>query len=114
MPQQQRLDRAVERVIAASIHSVGDLDLVLALQRDPGRRWTVDELAREIDCPESWAGAQLERLRADGLVHHEPPDRYALTRTPGTRAAVDRLAELTSQRRADLVRRIFARRHRHR
>lgn len=59
-------------LIRASISSVWDLELLLLLRRTPERRWTADELVRELRASPTAVSRAVARLRAQGFAEESP------------------------------------------
>ena len=101
----------VAAFIARYVGSVVQLESLLLLAGDAGRRWTVDDVARELRIDRAWAEAQLDVLCGQSLLacddhpvrrfHYAPPDQ----RTQETVAA---LARTYAERRVSVTSLIFA------
>jgi hypothetical protein len=98
------------RFLAAHIHSVVQLDLLLLLHRDRALAWTASDAARELRAPEPWIAGQLADLCAAGVAAAGPEDppafRFAARDALGE--VVLELADLHARRRTTLVRLIHA------
>lgn len=98
----------VRRLIADSIESVAQLEVLLLVRAAPDKRWTPDEVARALVTRPPAAAGFLAQLEATDLVTRDG-DGYRYT-PPGTTAGtVDRLAECYATRRPTVVGLIFDR-----
>ncbi len=99
---------AVERLIAAHIHSVEQLEVLLLLRRDD-RAWTAEEVARELSTNADSAMARLRDLTARGLavVDDAMAGSFRYRRGPDDRTVSD-LAECYAKRRVRVISMIFA------
>jgi hypothetical protein len=87
----------VRRLLQASIRSIAELELLLALRRDHSRAWTAAEAAGALGLETKATERMLFDLMARGLltVSRVPPLAYRFSpRTPELRATVGRLGEL--------------------
>jgi hypothetical protein len=97
--------------IAKYIGSIVQLESLLLLAGNPGRRWAADDVARELRIDRGWANAQLNVLRGQSLVvcddgsiqlfHYAPPDQRM-------RDTVAALARAYAERRVTVTSLIFA------
>lgn len=100
----------MRRLIADSIDSVEQLEILLLLLQHPARTWTAEEVARELRISPLSAGDRLEDLAHDALlarVKGEEEYRYA----PGSAAldeAVRGLATAYTERRVTVINLIFS------
>jgi hypothetical protein len=106
----RRLSATARRFLAERIHSVLQLELVLLLARDPGRRWTTAAVAQELRGPEPWIAGQLTDL-VDAGVARAPRDGaepVAYARDGPWAAAIGEIDEQYRRRRTSVIRLIFA------
>jgi hypothetical protein len=105
------LPEGVRQLIADSIDSVEQLEILLLLQQHPARTWTAESVARELRVSPLSAGDRLEDLTRDALLvrvkGNEEEYRYA----PGS-AALDEaargLATAYTERRVTVINLIFS------
>ena len=102
------LTPSAQRLLTQHVDSVGALDLLLLIHRTRDRDWGVDELCKQLRCPESWAENQLAGLAAAGLVTQPAEGRYRFSRGLEYGPAVDEIARTCRHYRARIVRMIFA------
>jgi hypothetical protein len=108
----ERIPREVQRFVAERIDSVGLLEVLLLLESDPARTWSVPEVSAALRSERTWAEVQLEYLRVEGLLladGQEPRYRYDPVR-PEVEPAVAWLADAFETRRADVIKLIFSQR----
>lgn len=104
------LPEGVRRLIADSIDSVEQLEILLLLLQHPERTWTAETVARELRVSSLSAGDRLEDLTRDALlarVKGGEEYRYA----PGSAAldeAVRGLATAYTERRVTVINLIFS------
>lgn len=104
------LPEGVRRLIADSIDSVEQLEILLLLLQHPERTWTAETVARELRVSSLSAGDRLEDLARDALlarVKSGEEYRYA----PGSAAldeAVRGLATAYTERRVTVINLIFS------
>lgn len=96
----------VRSFVRENIESVGMLELLLVLEADPEREWSLSELSSELRVHRHGLARHLGHLRARGLVERdgtvEPTFRYA-ARNPGTRSIVKQLRTAFETRRLRLA-----------
>jgi len=96
----------VRSFVRENIDSVGMLELLLVLEGDPGRVWSLAELSAELRLHHDGLSSQLEHLRNRGLVARdgtvEPMFRYSAA-CPGTRSTVKQLRRAFETRRVQLA-----------
>jgi hypothetical protein len=109
VPDRAQLTRAAERLISGHIESVGALDLLLLLHDRRDRDWSLDELCRELRCPEGWAEGEIRRLDRLELLASVGEGRYRYRRGRRHGPAVDEIARACRRNRAEVTRLIFAR-----
>lgn len=63
------IPKDVRAFVVRYLKSVAHLEVALLLSSDPKRRWTPDELSRELRTNPAYAKSQLEQLEKSGLVH---------------------------------------------
>lgn len=96
----------VRRFVARCVHSVAEMEALVALQRERGRSWTDAELAPVLGAPPDEAGRILFDLMARGLLRltNNAPLAYRYDpRDPEVRRAADTLAALQATRRAAVL-----------
>ncbi|CAA9509504.1 MAG: hypothetical protein AVDCRST_MAG30-2401 [uncultured Solirubrobacteraceae bacterium] len=95
--------------IAANLESVAQLEVLLLLRAAPGKRWTVDEVARaQVSAPDSIARC-LEYLAGRGLLDaDEDGDGFRYAPPAAQEPVVDQLAKAYATRRPTVVAQIFA------
>jgi len=100
--------------ITKHVDSVVQLETLLLLAGDPGRRWTADDVSRELRIDRGWAEAQLDVLCARSLLACDAEAvrhyRYAPA-DARTRDTVAALAKAYSERRVTVTGLIFAKPH---
>jgi hypothetical protein len=100
--------------IAKFVGSVVQLESLLLLAGDAGRRWTADDVARELRIDRAWAEAQLDVLCGQSLLACEEGAarhfRYAPPDQP-TRDTVAALATTYAERRVTVTGLIFSKPH---
>jgi len=64
----ERLPSPLVRFISTHLRSVWALELLLILMREPGRKWTVPELVRDMRASTSLIEGLLVGFERDGLV----------------------------------------------
>jgi hypothetical protein len=102
----------LRRFIAAHIHSVAQLEILLLLHTDPNHPWTAENIARELRIEPAGAAEQLAALVAAGLAAPEPNTtppafRYHAA-TPDVQADTLALAQAYLIRRVTVIGLIFA------
>jgi DNA-binding IclR family transcriptional regulator len=90
------------------IRSVWALELLLLLHRNPARRWSAEELVRELRSSEALINSCLDSLKAAGLVSDESDGsfRYAPA-TPELGTACNELAKVYAARPMSLAKAIM-------
>jgi hypothetical protein len=68
------LPEPVERLVRRYIHSVGELEVLLLLARDPARWWSADAINQELRASMVSARRHLKELIADQLVERRGSD----------------------------------------
>jgi hypothetical protein len=90
------------------IHSVAQLEVLLALHREPDRRWTVEEMTGSLYLQPQMVADLLQDLARRGFAGEENGVfRYRQDRDD-IRAIMDRLAQLYKERRVAVAAEIFA------
>lgn len=108
---QSRLPRDVYGFLRAHIRSIGQLEVLLLLSRDPARTWTVNEVNRELRMSDHAARKHLELLRDQQIVREEAGSerRYHFApQDPNLPAVVRRLDGMFHQWVASIVDAIYA------
>ena len=101
----------VRAFVTEHVDSVLQLELLLLLRSDAGRRWSAAELAQELRIDAAWAAGQLDELCRHGLLHCEPADRptYRFApKSPDLDRTVADLAEAYAHRRVTVIGLIFS------
>ena len=88
------MDRDLVDFLQESFASVWSLEILLALHRDPSRKWTAEELIAELRSSEVVVRQSLDGLFAAGLILEEAGGsvRYGPA-SAGQNELVERLAE---------------------
>jgi hypothetical protein len=102
----------VRLLVAEHIRSVLELECLLLLRRDPARRWTAEELARELRIDIEWAIRELSDLARRGFAARDDSPVPHYSYAPSTPALGEILAELAvlyAERRVSVTELIYAR-----
>lgn len=67
----EEFPESIKDFLRRYISSVGHLDILLLLYKDPERKWTVKEVSQELRTNLSLAEDQLKQLNRSGLVMEE-------------------------------------------
>lgn len=105
------LDPEVERFIAAHIHSVEQLEVLLLLQRCGEREWSAQDVSRELASHPHSVESRLLDLRARGLVaarEDGPGLTYRFAPSAGVAATIAALQQAYTVRRVAVITAIFA------
>jgi len=99
------LTEPVRRFLSEHINSVVQLEALLLVSSQPERRWTADELGRELRVEIGWAEAQLNDLCSRGLLDCEDTVRsYTYKpKSPELQAAVNHLSSAYRERRVAVI-----------
>jgi hypothetical protein len=103
---QREIPARARELIRNSIHSLEALEALLWLRGAASRRWTAEQLARELRLPEARLTTALRNLVLGRLIREgeESPRRYQYwPQEPGTAAAVDELAEAYESSRPEVL-----------
>ena len=102
--------REVRQFIAQHVSSVAQLEVLLLVRSAAAEAHTAETVAQALRIDPGWAGAELERLRADGFLAEADgtPDAYCYAPSARLRAGVDRLAESFSTHRVSVITLIFS------
>ena len=96
----------VRRLILDDIESVGQLELLLLLHKDPSKEWRAGPAARELHTDPGWALSQLELLASREILQTtggpDPGFRFRPS-TPELENAVNGLARAYAERRVSIV-----------
>ncbi len=105
----KEVSEEVGRFLAAHISSVAQLETLLLLQMNPGRKWSAEELAHELRIESVGAEKQLGMLVRSGLLRKDEEGRfgYAPANAELHRAVVA-LAQSYLVRRVTIIAMIFA------
>jgi AraC-like DNA-binding protein len=89
----------VHRFIHQHVASVELLEVLLLARRSPGRKWSVEDVSRELYSHPTSIARRFEALLGSGFVRETAPGvvQYA-PRTMELDAAISRLAELYRER----------------
>jgi hypothetical protein len=58
----------VQSLLAEAVDSIGTLELLLLLYRDPSREWSAEAASAQLRAERRWARGRLESLTAAGLA----------------------------------------------
>jgi len=107
------IQESVRRFIAEYVGSVGELELLLLLYRDPRTQWSVEGISRELGVERSWATRRLEELCRRGFVAAEgsPVPSYAYRANAEVDAVIGAVARTYAERRVAVIELIFSRPH---
>ena len=100
----------VRQFIIDHIDSVMQLEVLLLIASEPGRAWTVKDLAELLRIDPTWVDSQLRAMAARGLVAQQP-DSAAFRFEPRSAElsqALDELAKTYADRRVTVIGLIFA------
>jgi hypothetical protein len=104
-----RLSIRAQRFLAQDVSSVMQLELVLALHRDPAASWTPAALAGELRAPAAWIVEELTALLAVGVARSDDDGTtYRLERAGADSAGLDEIAAAFPRRRTSIINLIFA------
>lgn len=106
MPEQRPLPSDVESFISYCIDSVEQVEILLLLSAERERHWTIDDLSKHLRSSRRSVGLRLSSLVAHGLVARSGMSFYYAAADHDD-ALVKRLAEVYTQRRNSVIRRIF-------
>lgn len=101
----------MRRLIADSIDSVEELEILLLLLQNPERTWTAESAARELRISPLSAGDRLEELTREALLARVKGGEEAYRYAPGSPAldeAVRGLATAYTERRVTVINLIFS------
>jgi hypothetical protein len=100
----------VQRFVVERINSVAQLELLLALRRDPSVEWTVPMASAEMRYPRAWVAEQLLGFQRAGLVETGARVELSFRYEPrgGLARIVDELAETFDRRPRAITAMIFA------
>jgi hypothetical protein len=106
----RRLSASARRFLAAEVHSVLQLELMLLLAADWSRTWTAAAAARELRAPEPWVAGQLADLVVAGLARTVDPEALAhrFAADGPSAGVVAEIGEQFPQRRTSIIKLIFA------
>jgi predicted ArsR family transcriptional regulator len=105
------IPREVEQLISEHINSIEQLEILLLLHRQPSRRWTAADVARELRIHAASAATRLADLAARGFLHAEAAPAPAYLYQPTASAldgAVGGLAAAYAERRVTVIGLIFS------
>jgi|SRR6185436_11495695 len=97
------MDSRLERFILSSIDSVEQCEILVTLQGDPGRWWTLKELSEELRLAESPTGRDLETLTSRGFLDVRALGEVRYRVGPVSADAKQALADLTEAYRSNRV-----------
>ena len=93
--------------ISASIDSVEQVHVLLTLQANPSRHWTVAELTRELRSTESSIALRLEDLYAKKVLRRDGALRY-LPASPNAESCLQLLGKTYRERPSRVIELIYA------
>jgi predicted ArsR family transcriptional regulator len=94
----------VKEFIRHNVVSVGHLDVLLLLARDPERVWIADQVASELRTNQTLAEKHLRDLASLGLARAG----YMCTSEPALREKIERLAGIYHLRRPSVIHFIYS------
>lgn len=97
----------VQALIASSIDSVEQLEVLLLLHGSGGRQWRAPDVSAALSTNDQSAARCLASLAASGLLHADG-EIYRYDPQPELRGAVDTLARIYSRYRVRIIQLIFA------
>lgn len=100
------LPRDIESFIAAHIHSLEQVEILLLLRADAGRPSSVDAISRRLQRSPASVAARLQTLAAQGLLKCDE-GLFRYDPAPETEELVKRFADLFDSRRTSVIERIF-------
>ena len=105
-----RISAAARAFLAAHIHSIMQLELLLLVHRDPATAWSAQDASRELRSPVGWVEAQLVDFAGQGLLRFDggDPGTFRYDRDARQTAAIDELARLYPGRRTSIIKLIFS------
>jgi hypothetical protein len=104
----EEFPKDAKEFIHQHIHSVAQLEVLLALHRDAERRWTVEEMTGSLYLQPQMVAALLQDLvRREFAAEESGSFRYRQDRED-MRAIIDRLAHLYKERRVAVAAEIFS------
>lgn len=107
----EEISSPVRAFVAAHIHSVAQLELILLLAREPERHWTAAEAARIFALSPDMTRQLLSELGNHGLVAAASKGETTYCYAPRTTdfdQIVQQLASLYQERRVTLIQLIYA------
>ncbi len=108
------IPQEVRVFLHARIHSIGEIEVLLLLHRDPSRWWTADEVNGELRTSLLAAQQSLSALGLAGLVEADPHTKSRFrfrTSDEATNRTVALLGDLFRDRLASIAEVIYAPRH---
>lgn len=111
MPPAHDIDDSVRRFLAAHIHSVEQLEVLLLLHREAGREWSAREVSAALASHPHSAESRLLDLRSRGLVTARESSGELLYRSaqdPARAPVVGALAAAYAERRTSVITLIFS------
>ena len=104
----EEFPKDAKEFIHQHIHSVAQLEVLLALHREPERRWTVEEMTGSMYLQPQMVADLLQDLVRRGFAAEEN-SAFRYGHVPeATRTIVNRLAQLYKERRVAVAAEIFA------
>ena len=102
---------SVFKFLQNQIHSIAQLEILLAIQSDPQKAWSITEAAKTLYVPPQNAYSVLESLRTMGLLASsgvpDPEYRYS-PQSDELRQIVDQLFALYPARRVTIINIIYS------
>jgi predicted ArsR family transcriptional regulator len=105
------IPREVEQLIAEHISSIEQLEILLLLFRESSRRWTAEDVAKELRIHAASAATRLAALTAHGFLRAEAAPAPVYLYQPVSSAldeAVGGLAAAYAERRVTVIGLIFS------
>ncbi len=99
----------VARFIDEHVHSVEQLEVLLALRAEPEREWTADELSAVVATSPASVSLRLADLGDRGFVARgSVPDSFRYAAPAHTARVIDALADCYGRLRVRVISRIFS------
>ncbi len=107
MPSQQPFPSDVESFIASCIDSVEQIEILLLMRAHASRRWSAEEISRDLRSSSHSIRLRLQQLVAHGLASRDEHG-YAYAASHHADKLVERLADAYRERRTAVIERIFS------
>jgi hypothetical protein len=103
------MDDDLREFLRQSLGSVWNIELLLLLQRDPGRTWRSDELVREMRASDLVVNQGITGLQQAGLILPEPGGMYRYApASPQINQLVEQLKRVYRERPSAVTRALFS------